>query len=290
MSYKIAQIWNPELTVYHRRCLDGAQSSWYHEESKGSKKLLICVGDSWTWGDSLGQTSQDLDDREYRVHNIYGHLLAQQLDSDFANIALPGYNNFWMWSQLSELLPTVIDRYEQIAVVVTLTENCREWASANWPIRVDFSQTPSSLADLMKEFEARMFHYFKQTLDAFDKVQWIVARNFTFSFEENISILGQQHVPKTWMQIINEHQGLEGYPGNLRILSQMAYDPIARYLRHPDVRLFDQFKPELFEIFCQMSDAIDCLDLSELNHRVATRHPTEKAHQLWADYLLTHLE
>jgi hypothetical protein len=93
---------------------------------------------------------------------------------------------------------------------------------------------------------------------------------------------------KNWVEILSEYQQLPGYPSDLKILSQMAYRPLEQYLR--DVKLFEQFKMEILEIFSKMSDAIDWLDESKLNNKIATRHPTELGHQLWANYLLTYFK
>jgi hypothetical protein len=58
--------------------------------SVNSEQLLITVGDSWTYGDSLGQTRvrDGRDDPDYRLSQVYGSLMAEELNADWINLAL----------------------------------------------------------------------------------------------------------------------------------------------------------------------------------------------------------
>ena len=290
-QYQIVPSLGPDLTKINN-------SSWYHEQVIGSECLLICLGDSWTWGDSLGKSRlyKGIDDAEHRLSNIYGHHLSTYLNSDFLNVANPGCSNYTIYKNLNLILPQVTPNYKQIYVVVTLTENCREFYQDKlyqdkiWPIQVDFSKEPPSLASFLENYEKRMFEKFKNSIIDFKNVKMIVGRNFTFSYNDNIPILDDMHTKKTWVEILSEYQNLPGYPSNLRMLSQIGYAPLTQYLKEPNINLFKKFKSEIFDMFFDMTDAIDWLDKSTLNSRYATRHPTELGHKLWADYLLTYFK
>ena len=40
---------------------------------KSRKKLVVTIGESWTWGDSLGKTQHRVyDDKEFRLAHVYG--------------------------------------------------------------------------------------------------------------------------------------------------------------------------------------------------------------------------
>ena len=57
------------------------------------KTLVVTIGESWTWGDSLGKTQHKIfDDKEFRLANVYGRRLADTLQADFLNIAKPGWH------------------------------------------------------------------------------------------------------------------------------------------------------------------------------------------------------
>jgi len=44
---------------------------------KSRKKLVVTIGESWTWGDSLGKTQHRVyDDKECRLAHVYGGQLA----------------------------------------------------------------------------------------------------------------------------------------------------------------------------------------------------------------------
>jgi hypothetical protein len=294
-QYQLIPALDPELTIIKNN------SSWYYEQLIGSDNLLICLGDSWTWGDSLGGTSiyQGTDNAKHRLSNIFGYHLSNGLSSDFLNMARPGGSNLEMFNNLNLVLPAVVNRYKQIYLVITLTENCREfWPDDrvvrqsgdqnSWPIRVDFSKDPESLNILLEEYEARMLVRFKNAVKKFINVKTIIGRNFTFNYKNNTSILNGMQPEKNWVEILSDYQQLPGYPPDLKILSQIAYGPLEKHLK--DIKLFKQFKMEIFEIFSEMSDAIDWLDKSKLNNKIATRHPTELGHQLWANYLLTYFK
>ena len=103
--------------------------NWYYEDIIGSDNLLITVGDSWTWGDSLGKINQTLniyDDYEHRVTNIYGYHLSKLLNYDFANVAFPGGSNSLILYKLKKFLNGIKKDYEKILIVFTLTESGRD--------------------------------------------------------------------------------------------------------------------------------------------------------------------
>lgn len=50
---------------------------YYHEVDRGSNTLVVTIGDSWTWGDRLGKTTLEYDDRDYRTSHIYGALISR---------------------------------------------------------------------------------------------------------------------------------------------------------------------------------------------------------------------
>lgn len=113
---------------------------WYHEQDRGSRNLLMTVGDSWTWGDSLGKTSvrKSQDDHEYRLSHIYGTLASKELDMDHINIGLPGLSNFDMWQRFRRVFNGITKSYDSVTVIFTLTEIGREHAGGFIKSEQDF--------------------------------------------------------------------------------------------------------------------------------------------------------
>ena len=73
-----------------------------HYQNRDSDSMIITVGDSWTYGDSLGKTCvrEGLDDTQHRLAHVYGNLISQELGVDWINLALPGISNrqMFIWS------------------------------------------------------------------------------------------------------------------------------------------------------------------------------------------------
>tara|TARA_R110000782_G_scaffold253020_1_gene340991 strand:- start:524 stop:886 length:363 start_codon:yes stop_codon:yes gene_type:complete len=96
------------------------------ENINGNKNLLICIGDSWTWGDSLGKTTTEYNDKDARHTQFYTARLAEKLNSDWLMIAWCGVHNNWIVDQY-KIIKQAIDNgyyknYDKIYVHVCLTE------------------------------------------------------------------------------------------------------------------------------------------------------------------------
>ena len=59
----------------------------------GKENLLITIGDSWTWGDSLGSTTLEFNDKQTRHKQFYTNLLAKKLEADWIMLARCGCDN-----------------------------------------------------------------------------------------------------------------------------------------------------------------------------------------------------
>ena len=108
---------------------------WLHENFKNKNTLLITVGDSWTWGDSLGKINLNsgiIDDYEYRTTHIYGYHLSNLLDSDWVNIAVCGTDNINIMHKAVSYIKNLTRLYDHIQVVITLTESGRELHNNNF--------------------------------------------------------------------------------------------------------------------------------------------------------------
>jgi lysophospholipase L1-like esterase len=282
MSYNIIKSLDPASTTFA-----WSKMSWYHEQVKNSDTLLMVFGDSWTWGDGLGKTNGGIisDDLEYRLTHIYGNVLANMLDADLVNAARPGASNHEIYSNVKNFLPEVVDRYKKIYVVITLTENGREFNhGTDWYIIEDLGNPPDTLSQVLEKYEARMFDVFAKLIDQYSKVEFVLARNFTFSFESNKHILGNLHAGKTWVEILAENQPIQQpYPSAIRMLSHSAFDPLQDYLTN--YKLFSKYKLEMFDIMCDRDAGLTWLANSIFNNKIHTRHPNADGHQLWAKYL-----
>lgn len=277
----------PDLDYSTTMCVGGIESrSWYHERATGSDTLLIAVGDSWTWGDSLGRINPSNgidDDIEFRTSHIYGNLIAEKFRSDFINIGYPGASNILILRSLRECLEDVATKYKTVRVIFTLTEIGREADAGYDELDVLPSACNSTFTDFLTEYEHNTFVILKDELIAkYKEVSFLFGRNFTYSFNENKKILGVTHLPSTWVDCLAGAQECVEYP-KIRILSNMSIEPLLGELDKLGKRRL--LKEELEAYLDVALDATTWLVASELNYKKATKHPTVRGHEIWADYV-----
>lgn len=282
MAFRIVSSLNPHDTKF--RYGDAPVRSWYHESVSNKQDLLITVGDSWTWGDSLGKIDLDqdiADDLDYRTHHVFGNLLAQKLNSDFLMMAKCGGTNAEIHDFAFRYIDEIRPKYNKIRVVITLTELCREITGDPWWL--DPSPSMQSLDCFLADYESNMLRTFASCMAEHPDVQWIWARNFTETYQQNHACCPGM-IEKTWVDILDQAQDdISNYPPNVRILSQLGFVPLEEYLK--TIGQHKQWRRTLYDIMASASLAIDWLDDSGLNYKKATKHPTERGHELWADYI-----
>jgi len=255
--------------------------SWMHEDIQGKDTLLLIVGDSWTWGDSILDIYMRSEryDHPDRVKFIYGATLSKLFDADFINVGDGGGNNYDMLFRLRNLLEHNIKKYKKILVAVTMTENGRELTA---PTKSVWAGRADTLEEFLINYERKMFTQFKFLFDSYDTVTFLLGRNFTYSFEQNKDVVKNFHLEKTWVDIINKKVN-SPYPNDIRFLSNAAIGPLESFLRLHG--LFDKVGEGMLLEFDKASKAIEWLSNSPYNHINGTKHPTIEAHDMWANYL-----
>ena len=256
---------------------------YFHSVKNNSNKLLICAGDSWTWGDSLGGSKLDSPNvvkDKHRKEHIYGSIISKKINSDFINIAKPGGSNIEIHDMLAVVLEdAVLDSlYNEIHVIICLTENCRE-ASGDpiWvPSNLDNIET---IDDFLKAYEQNMFLSLRENfIDKYSDINFYIGRNFTFSYDE--TILGDNVLDKLWIQCLEIN---EPYPEDVRFTSDIAITPLITCLIK--LGIHKKLKYTLMEFFARSNLAVDWLEKSPLNYNEETKHPTEKGHEIYANYI-----
>lgn len=275
------ETWFP--SPYAPKNMQSGQRSWYHQRIIGSRSLLITAGDSWTWGDSLnpGRTTGPLfrEYNEHRLEHVYGTVLSRKLGTDHINLARSDASNLDILKYLARILPAVHDRYDRIFAVITLTENYRE------RLDIDPGTKHKTLTQYLRDLELAMLQQYLELLHSYPKLHSLLARNFTHSFDHDHAQLRKICVDQIWADVLAAEQNIGPYPNQLRILSMASYANLECHIDSVDSTLLDMWSPELEEMFCATIDANAWLEKSELNYKIATKHPNEHAHAIWADYL-----
>ncbi len=240
-------------------------SNPYYHLVRNKKSLLITAGDSWTYGDSLGKTKVRLgiDDTEYRLNNIYGKLLADRIDADWINFALPGASNQLIINWLTELLLTITD-YNSIICVITLTESGRHEELS----LIDKLKYPT-LKETLDGILCNTYQQISLLQEKYKNIKFLIAHNFT----DGITSSDVQLTDKTWLEVLLN----KPINNSTRIvvsehIGQMNY--VKKFIDRLDVIELAEKRIDLLDncMYCNSGD---------------TRHPTEQGHKLWSDYLWT---
>jgi hypothetical protein len=268
---------------------------YYLEKNNNSKNLVICYGDSWTWGDHIGNAdaSKSISDAESRAQHIYANRLSEKLEADFINCALPGIFNYWIHDRLKILVENDIQRlstqYQHIWIIVTLTEICRDFGFLAYLQEFNkfYNINSGSFKDIL--VQAEKFDFLKllnisQQLPT--NVKLIVGRNFTDTFEENKFIIPNL-MPVPWSNILFEKQGIVDIP-KISMMS-FAVKNFDKFIKEQklDSTEYKQWMND--EILPESLKVLDLLDKSMYNNKIGSRHPTEQGHVLWADYIYNYI-
>ena len=267
------------------------------EKSSGRPNLLICYGDSWTWGDSICKAAGlATGDKDYRARHVFASVLADSLDADFSLNAIPGIVNFWIHDRLEKLLREHIDslsrQYQHIYIVVVLTELGRDFEFDNFCDHLEHNGVMAwdrfHAGEFLSKVEALDFQLLADVKTHLPtNCSLTVARNFTDCFEINRSILGQCLVPDCWADLLFDLQRMPRV-GAQKILISFGLSRFVSWA-HKNKLDDEDFKNWILEQSKVATDMIDLLKSSQYNHYEATCHPTIFGHKVWADHLLQHI-
>lgn len=288
------KFYNIELedTICHRLpnwSLDNTYSyrSWYHEDIAGKDRLLITIGDSWTWGDHLGIIDWDnYTDDPIRLTQIFGRHLSNMLDADWVNIAEPGCSNYWMIERLVDITPAIKEsKYKSIDIVITLTEDLREAEfSRRYDVTTPYTQffnQSESLREFLIKVEQMLLEKLKKCISELPGINFYISRAFTdFLTTDNIII------PKTWCDVIQDDISRSDYIKPVSFITEMAIKPLTKkYIDRAELDKQIKFKSEFLEIMETVTNRWNFLGNRIHNLRGSTSHPTPSGHELWANYL-----
>jgi len=248
----------------------------FHEDIQNHSTLLVTIGDSWTWGDSLYgikgiKTASDRLDDPRRLTAIYGYHLKNLIkDCDWINIAYPGTANRWIVDSAWRFLNISKKlKYQRIIISVGLTDIGRDLNQRG------FNRTES--------FVQAAINYEKNyleslcSIDSHPKFSLVVGRNFTSTFPENLKII-KHHLVKRWIDI-----SADNWPDGFR-------PPECSIFHLPEDITYEDKQWALTNLIPNSEKAIEFLDLCPLHYKMASKHPTEECHKLWSNYVFDYLQ
>jgi hypothetical protein len=245
----------------------------YHQDIKNLSTLLVTIGDSWTWGDSLcGIDANGILDHPDRLKLVYGYHLKNLIgDSDWINIGYPGTANRWI-ADVAERFVNLANKtnYKKIILSVGLTDIGRDIAQEK------FSR--NSIADQFVQYESKLLNQLQQ-ISTHNNIQLIVGRNFTNTFLQNKDII-EHHLDKRWVDISAEQWKTNSNP-------DVCYS-----VKMPDSKyLTDEDKQWILANIVPGAEAMNNFLLEcPLHYKIATKHPNELSHKLWAKYIFQYID
>lgn len=271
----------------------GTTRNWYHEEYNNNENLLITIGDSWTWGDHLGAINwETIYDDPIRLKSIYGKKLSEQLSSDWVLIANPGCSNYWMLEKLklfSTQIQSLKNKYKNIFIVVTLTEDLRECHYHNELQYVadyySIIANALNLEDFLIKIEKKLFLEFKNQFDILG-VKAKITRAFTDIWPANKQLLLDYLLDKTWCDVFQDEIKFDRYYQVVPFLGQMAIEPLNNiYISRLDGKQAEVFKNDFVDLEEKIRARWNFLGESKYNLKGSTYHPSINGHKIFADYL-----
>lgn len=264
---------------------------------KRSRKLVVTIGESWTWGDSLGKTchwprgSKDhhlwVDDKEYRLKNTYGGQLADDLQADFLNIAECGRSNLWIAQQLQIFLKNLHTfDYDEIFIAVTLTEVGRDFPREE--LRPKLADV-SCMHDFFRVLSTFNCEEIKKSLDMISnitnkKIKIFLGTNFVESNYPCPEIFN-----KSWVELIAEKLDKK-IDTPCYVISSWVYETFTKITEYSKQISREKYLKDMTNILDTAEKRIDFLNESKYNVNTGSKHPTEEGHKIWKECILEELK
>jgi hypothetical protein len=251
------------------------------------EKLLIVIGESWTYGESLKDVSTGL--KRYslssQVAGCFGARMALMMDVDYYQYAVPGNCNFYMFQELSRILDYVSTLgYNNVYVCMQMTEPAREMPISqkliNTPLNVLYKGTEKiSFKKWLTQYDEIFFKWFDQIVNSYKEkcniVDAVIWKNFC-STNTDRRYESFKLVEQSWIQYSARIMGQDlGMPEFYSIGWLASMQEL-----HSNRIIFD---------IAYLNNQIDIIEQSNnflTNNPYHYPHPNETAHMLWAQYLI----
>ena len=237
---------------------------------RGKSTLLITIGESWTWGDSLGHL---------RLEKVYGRQLADLLDSDWLNIAKCGESNLWIADHYAEVCELIPDwEYRDVKIVLTLTEIGREFNGDR-----DHDRVYTELLAEVKTFDQfldTLSNLITQRIQPYLSLYptWI-GTNF---IDSNYSLPVVEH---SWIDLIATATEQKKPQDRTLVVGSWVYERFDAVFDFTPTIERSAWRQSLLNHMDRAAQVTDLLLASKFNYKKATKHPTPQGHELWANYL-----
>lgn len=242
-----------------------------------SKKLVVTIGESWTYGSELCNPITEDD----RLNFSFGNLIAKELNADWLNLSQPGSSNFWMAKKVEEfgkIVPYL--NYQKIYLICVFTEIGRSFDSQQdrYIDYIRWFKENLNFDHFLKFLNTECVNRITQVTDKFN-IQLKIGTNFVDA--TGIEHIGKQFLPIPWFRLlgINSPTCYTGPTGILNLSKIKKFIP--EYTQSAYLEWFDQ-----------VYNTGETLDryLNNTPNLVGAQHPSINGHKIWADYVLFNLK
>ncbi len=254
-----------------------------------NKKLLIAVGESWTYGDSLEPYVKAIDKKDclaYRVSTIFSGKLANYLNSDLLVYAEPGFANIYYWTKLETILDFIINEkyYDELYLVIQMTSPGRDYCENYVYPKIEhlFSIKPNnfpilSLDEWVYEYDKTYFNWLKEIINKYSIKSTVLWKNFNdFYYKDRNFPFKVIEIP--FHKYAVEMSGFSFIPS--KILETVFYDNINKFYNLKiDLNILEN---ELDKI----KNSFELLNNSMLNNW----HPNDSGHWILATLMREKIE
>ena len=260
-----------------------APTNLYNFISRHSDKLLVTIGDSWTWGADIAINHSD---DAHRVRSVFGNILSHKLSSDWLNLAIPAQGNFWiteMVRQVCHIVPNL--KYTDIVIVCTLTGIGR-WFDTIFDRDIDYNSWFDKHISCQKDFDKLLIMLNETCVDrilSYIAPHKHISLKIGTNFVDHIGfdkLSSNQILPEPWYRVLGIRDESPVYTCCYsERLSRDAFKFI-------NPRYHDDFKHWFLEI-----DSVSTRRIKKINQypKFQNSHPLDEHHLTWAQYIFENL-
>lgn len=275
--------WNELFADWQQQYNRDSNITHYDTCFNNKDTLIVCLGDSWTWGDSL-------DDR---LNQFYCRHLANHYNADYINAGFRGFSNSWSLFIGNLIIDQVKNlNYKDIIVVATLTENGRD-VRCNVVFDFDYIShfknhgvSASSYYEVLQLMQACWQNQIKNLLAKFDsRFRFFVGQNFVwndFYHDLDKSIVTSD---SNWIEVLADYQNMPR-PLRTNLVTSWVFDQVNEINSIAQISDTAVYKEWILPYIDRAYQVNQWLDASQLNHKYGSKHPTAVAHKLWADHII----
>jgi len=252
---------------------------------RGSKNILINIGESWTYGESLPGIATDL--KQYsldtQVNCTFGSLVSASMRTDYYQYAVPGNCNGYMYAELERILAYIVNNfdYEKIYLLCQLTEPSREHAALaninqNHKIHNLYNRKKKiNFKQWLQRYDDIFLKIIQDKTAIYNNIETFVWKNFC-KFQNLQSYQNLNIVEQNWISCSAQTLGV---PYEMTAFQSIGWlDTLMREPWH-NIKFDTDFLTKEIE---KIEYSNNFINANELHNN----HPTVKGHEMWATNLL----